>query len=108
MRTSCGRSDGEPTNQAREVSRSHVFPRQFPVATIYYNRLEYGLMFRPFYVEARSSHRLPFAAANLSKRDAAAAPKRIPARRAFLSPPQVRESCHQQLWGVTPSRRGIA
>ena len=108
MRTCCGRSDGEPTNQAREGARRHASPQQSAPAAIYYNRLEYSVRFRLCYARARSSVGSPFAVANPPRRDDAAAPGQIPTRRAFLSLPQVRESCHQQLWGATPFRRGIA
>jgi hypothetical protein len=107
MRTSCGRSDGEPTTQAKEVTRWPASARNFPSAAIYYNRLEYDVGFRFFCAAARSSAGSPLVAANPPSRDVAAAPSPIDTPWAFLSLLQVRESCDKVLRGVTPIRRGI-
>jgi hypothetical protein len=108
MRMSCGQSDGEPTNQGRKVLRNLASSHHSATAAIYYNRLEYNVRFRRFCAGVRSSACSPLAAANSPSRDAVAARTQIPASRAFLSLPQVRESCHKQLRGVTAFRRGIA
>jgi hypothetical protein len=108
MRTSCGRSDGEPTTRAKEVTPRPASASNFPWAAIYYNRLEYGVEFRFFCPAAGSSVRSPLAAFHPPSRDVAAAPSQIHMPRAFLSPLQVRESCRKLLRGVTPFRRGIA
>src|ERR1700679_4117090 len=108
MRMSCDRSDGEPTTQAKGVTRRLASLRRFPAGARYYNRLEYGPGFRRLYAAARSSHASPLAVAHALSRDVVAAPSQVLRPRAFLSPLQVRESCHKQLRGVTPCRRGSA
>jgi hypothetical protein len=108
MRTSCGRSDGESTNQATEIPRAYAFSRRLSPHTDYYNRLESSRRFRLVYAVTRSSFfRLPMAVKPPNS-VVGGAPGEISAPQAFLSPPQGRESCHKQLWGVTPFRRGIA
>ena len=108
MRMSCGRSDGEPTNQAREIPRAQASSRRSLSASNYYNRLEYHRSFCFLCSSARFMHRM---LAELPRRSSPVAPHtplRLSKPQAFLSLVQGRQSCHQQLWGVTPFRRGIA
>jgi hypothetical protein len=108
MRTSCGRSDDEPANQARETPWVHASSLRAVSQSSYYNRLEYGCWFRLLYTAARSIPRLLTALLHPSTLAALGTPIRSPKPQAFLSLVQGRESCHKQLWGVTPFRRGIA
>jgi hypothetical protein len=108
MRTSCGRSDGEPTNQTTEIPRASACSHRPSPHTDYYNRLEYIRWFRLLYAATRSSaFRLPLAV-KPPIRLVAGASGEISVPQAFLSLPQGRESFHKKLWGVTPFRRGIA
>ena len=108
MRTSCGRSDGEPTNQTTEIPRAHASSHRPWTHTDYYNRLEYIRWFRLPDAATRSSvFGLPLAVKPPSAVVAGASGE-ISAPQAFLSLPQGRESSHKQLWGVTPFRRSIA
>jgi len=108
MRTSCGRSDGKPANQATEIPRAYAFLRRLSPYTDYYNRLESSRRFRLLCAAARLSSRLLSAVAIPPDRIASGASRRFSASRPFLSFPQGRESCHKQFWCVTPFRRGIA
>src|SRR5579863_6394977 len=109
MRMSCGRSDGKLTNQAKESPRAYASPRQRSRRVLHYNRLESGGEFRLLYASACPSVRSLPLAAKPQRRVVDAAFSRVSvAPRTFLSPPQGRESCHTQIWGVTPFRRGTA
>jgi hypothetical protein len=108
MRRSCGRSDDEPTKQARQIPRKYATLHQPPSEAIYYNRLEYSGWFHLLCAAGRRFVRLLLTAAAPGAADNRDAFSYIPASRAFLSLVQVRKSCHKQLWGVTPFRRGIA
>jgi hypothetical protein len=108
MRMSCGRSDGEPTNQGRQNPRKCAALRLPPAEAIYYNRLEYSRLFQVFYAAARSCTCLPLETARPHCHALPGVPSRFSVSRAFLSLVQVRKSCHKQLWGLTPFRRGIA
>jgi hypothetical protein len=108
MGTSCGRSDGEHTNQATEIPRACAFfPRLSPRAD-YYNRLECGRWFRLVCAAMRSPIYLLTMAGKLSSQVVAGALHEIFVPRPFLSLLQGPESCHRQFWGVTPFRRDIA
>src|ERR1700734_1220597 len=105
---SCGRKDGEPSHQAREIPRARPFS-QGPVAQLnYYNRLEYYRSIRFRYAAVRSVRRLLAPPTHPSTRLVLATPSRLTKPRAFLSLMQGRQSCHQKLRGVTPFRRDIA
>jgi hypothetical protein len=108
MRMSCGRSDGESANQAREIPRTRGSSRRAHSQSNYYNRLEYCRWFRLLYAATRSILRLLAALPHPSGLVAPGTPIRLAKSEAFLSLVQGRQSCHQQLWGVTPFRRGIA
>jgi hypothetical protein len=108
MRMSCGRSDGEPPNQACATRRACASARRSPAEPDYYNRLEYGRAFRLFGAARGAAVRWLPAAAEANAADDRDAFGQIPASGAFLSLLQVRKSCHKQLGGVTPFRRGIA
>ena len=108
MRTSCGRSDGEPTNRATEIPRAYASHGRLSPHTDYYNRLEYSRWFRLLYAAARSSIFLLRMPVRRTSGVVAGAPREISAPQAFLSLPQARESSHKQFWGATPFRRGIA
>jgi hypothetical protein len=108
MRTSCGRSDGEPTNQVRRIPRKDAALHQAPPETFYYNRLEYNGWFRLVYVAGRLYVRLLLTAAAPDAAGNRGACGQIHGSRGFLSLVQVRKSCHKQVRGVTPLRRGIA
>jgi hypothetical protein len=108
MRTSCGRSDGEPTNQATEIPRAHASSHRLLPPTNYYNRLESSRWFRLLYAAPRSPGFPSAMTVKLLSSLTAGAPHKISAPQAFLSLLQGRESSHTQLWGVTPFRRGIA
>src|SRR5271155_1522979 len=98
MRMSCGRSDGEPSNQLAETPWACTSHHERPSARIYYNRLEYSRWFRFFYATAHSSVCLSSAAVKPTSYVATEASIRIYLPRAFLSLVQVRKSCHKQLW----------
>jgi len=108
MRTSCGRSDGKPTNQATEIPRAYAFLRCLSLCTDYYNRLESSRKFRLLYAAKRPSIFLLSTAANPPSAVVSRALHEISAPRPFLSFPQGRESCHKRFRVVTPFRRGIA
>jgi hypothetical protein len=108
MRMSCGRSDGEPTNQADEVSRNCALPRRPSSQPVGYNRLESSCLLCVYYAAAHSCICLLRATAKPHSHAFPGVPSRFSVSRAFLSLVQVRKSCHKQLWGVTPFRRGIA
>jgi hypothetical protein len=108
MRMSRGQSDDEPANQVARMPRTRASATHSLSTAIYYNRLESCRSFRLLYAASRASVCTPIADANPSSRDAAVAPNHILASRTFLSLVQGRESCHKQLWGVTPFRRGTA
>jgi hypothetical protein len=108
MRMACGRSGGEPTNKAREIPRTHASPRIPSVQSNYYNRLEYRRWFRLWYAAARFIQRLLVVLRWQSSRVVPGAPILLSKPQAFLSLVQVRKSCHKQVWGATPFRRGIA
>jgi hypothetical protein len=108
MRTSCGRSDGEPTKQTTEIPRAFASSRRLSPPTDYYNRLEYSRWFRLLCAAARSSIFLSAVAVKPPSGVVTDECGEISAPQAFLSLPQGRESSHQQLWGITPLTRGIA
>ncbi len=108
MRTSCGRSDGEQTNQATEIPRAGDFLCRLSPPADHYNRLESGRRFRFLYAANRSSIYLLSTAAKPTRGAVSGALYEISAPQPFLSFPQGRESCRQQIWRVTPFRRGIA
>jgi hypothetical protein len=108
MGTSCGRSDGEHTNQATEIPRAYAFFPRLSLRTDYYNRLECSRSFRFLYAAMRSLIYFSSMAVKRSSRVVAGALHEIFAPRPFLSLLQGPESCHKQFWGVTPFRRGIA
>jgi hypothetical protein len=105
---SCGRNDGEPSNQAREIPQARPFS-QWPVSQLdYYNRLEYYRSNHLLYAPVRSVRRLLAPPTHPSTRLVSGTPVRLTKPRAFLSLVQGRQSSHQQLWAVTPFRRDIA
>jgi hypothetical protein len=108
MRMSRGWSDGKSTNQALEIPRTHASLRIPSVQSNYYNRLEYHRWFRLLYAAARFIQRLLAMLRWRSSRVVPGAPLLLSKPQAFLSLVQVRKSCHKQVWGVTPFRRGIA
>jgi len=108
MSTSCGRSDGEHTNQATEIPRACAFLPRLSPRTDYYNRLEYSRWFRLLCAAMRSPSYLWSMAVELASQVVTGALHEIFAPRPFLSLLQGPESCHKQFWGVTPFRRGIA
>jgi hypothetical protein len=108
MRMSCGRSDGEPTNQGSQMPRKYAALDRTAAGTIYYNRLEYGRLLRDFCAELRPCVGLLLAKAKPHSRAFPGVPSRFSVSRAFLSLVQVRKSCHKQVRGATPFRRGIA
>ena len=108
MRMSCGRSDGEPTNQVRQIPRKYATLHQPPSEAIHYNRLECSRMFRAVYAAARSCVCLLSATAKPHSHVFPGIPSRFSVSRAFLSLVQVRKSCHKQVRGATPLRWGIA
>ena len=108
MGTSCGRSDGEQTNQATEIPRACAYLPRLSPHTDYYNRLECSRWFRLLYAATRSPISLLSMAVKLSSQIVAGALHEIFAPRPFLSLLQGPESCHKRFWGVTPFRRGIA
>jgi hypothetical protein len=105
---SCGRNDGEPSNQPREIPQAQAFsPR--PVSRLdCYNRLEYYRLIRFLHAGVRYVRRLLAPPTHPSARLHLGTPSPPMKPRAFLSLMQGRQSCHQQLWGVTPFRKGIA
>jgi hypothetical protein len=108
MRTSCGRRDDEPTQQARENPPLHA-SSLLPVSrSIYYNRLEYRHWFRLLCAVGCHILRFRTALSHAFTLAALGTPIGPVKRRAFLSLVQGRESCHKRLCGVTPFRRGIA
>jgi hypothetical protein len=108
MGTSCGRSDGEQTNQATEIPRAYAFLPRLSPRTDHYNRLECSRWFRLVYAAMRSPSYLLSMAVRRPSRVVTGALHEIFAPRPFLSLLQGPESCHKQFWGVTPFRRGIA
>ncbi len=108
MRTSCGRSDDKPTNQATEIPRAYAFLRELSLCTDYYNRLESSCRIRFLYAANRSCICFLSTAAKAPRGAVSGALHEISASQPFLSFPQGRESWHKQIWGVTPFRRGIA
>jgi hypothetical protein len=108
MRMSCGRSDGELTSQGRQIPREYASLHQAPSEAIYYNRLEYSGCFRLPYATGCRFVRLLLTATSAAVADHRGARHQIPVFRGFLSLVQVRKSCHKQVRGVTPFRRGIA
>jgi hypothetical protein len=104
----CGRSDVEPSNQAAEALRAQASSRPPLSASKYYNRLEYLCSFGLLYCAVRSILRLLSALPHPPTLATSGTPIRLAKPQAFLSLVQGRQSCHQQLWGVTPFRRGIA
>jgi hypothetical protein len=108
MGTSCGRSDGEHTNQATQIPRAYEFLPRLSPRTDHYNRLECSRWFRLLYVAMRSPIYLLSMAVKPSSQVVAGALHEIFAPRPFLSLRQGPESCPKQFWGVTPFRRGIA
>jgi len=108
MRTSCGRRDGEPTKQARENPPVHASSLRPVSRSVYYNRLEYRYWFRLLCAVGCDILRFRTALSHAFALAALGTPIGPAKPRAFLSLVQGRESCHKQLWGVTPFRRGIA
>jgi hypothetical protein len=108
MGTSCGRSDGEHTNQATEIPWAYAFLPRLSPRTDYYNRLECSRWFRLVYAAKRSPIYLLSMAVKLSSEVVAGALDEIFAPRPFLSLLQGPESCPKPFWGVTAFRRGIA
>src|SRR5580704_15115768 len=108
MRTSCGRSDDEPADQARETPWVHGASLRALSQSNYYNRLEYCRSIRLLHAAVRSVRRLLAPPTHPSTRLVLGTPIRLTKPRAFLSLMKGRQSCHRQLWGVTPFRRGIA
>ena len=108
MRMACGRSDGNPTNQTREIPWSQTSSRRVVFQSNYYNRLEYRRPFRLICAATRSILSLHAALTQPSGPVAPGTHIQQAKSQAFVFLVQVRESCHKQLWGVTPFRRGIA
>lgn len=108
MRTSCGRSDGEATNRAGKIPRKYTALHRAPSEAIYYNRLEYSRCFRLLYVAGRRFVHLLLTASAPDAAGNRGAWGQIRGSRVFLSLVQVRKSCHKQVRGVTPLRRGMA
>jgi hypothetical protein len=105
---SCGRRNAEVTNQAAEVPRARASSRRAFSQSNHYNRLEYRRWFCLLYAAVHSIFRQLSAPLRRSRRVAAGTHVQLAKPQAFLSLVQVRESCHKQVCGVTPFRRGIA
>ena len=60
MRTSCGRSDDQPTNQVPRIPRTRASATHSLSTAIYYNRLESCRSFRLLYAASRASVGTPF------------------------------------------------
>ena len=108
MRTCLGRSDGKPTNQETAIPQKRIFGRGPSGLDHYYNRLETRSRFYLLYAEEHWRNGQPRSILVPAIGVLVRAFRETAAPWPFLSLPQGRESCDQQVWGVTPFRRGIA
>src|SRR5580700_4830227 len=97
MRTSCGRSDGKPTQQATEIPRAGDCLCRLSPPAAQYNRLEFSRRIRSLCAANRSSICLLSTAAEPPRGPLPGVLHEISAPQPFLSFPQARESCRKQV-----------